>query len=131
VSNTEFEGGDDGHGHGEGTFLVKQAQPSHKKIERPLTFTALNIHSYSTTCRIGHGPKPKNLYPCCASVMIHVSVQYRNLNLRCVCYIGLHLYLYLWPVAFRVLDLELRSTQQWTAHSPSRVFRVPLFEKMF
>ena len=23
VSNTEFEGGDDGHGHGEGTFLVK------------------------------------------------------------------------------------------------------------
>jgi hypothetical protein len=29
VSNTEFEGGDDGHGHGEGTFLVKQAQPSH------------------------------------------------------------------------------------------------------
>jgi hypothetical protein len=29
VSNTEFEGGDDGHSHGEGTFLVKQAQPSH------------------------------------------------------------------------------------------------------
>jgi hypothetical protein len=23
VSNTEYEGGDDGHGHGEGTFLVK------------------------------------------------------------------------------------------------------------
>jgi hypothetical protein len=23
VSNTEFEGGDDGNGHGEGTFLVK------------------------------------------------------------------------------------------------------------
>ena len=23
VSNTEFEGGDDGHGHGKGTFLVK------------------------------------------------------------------------------------------------------------
>ena len=29
VSNTEFEGGDDGHGHGDHTFLVKQAQPSH------------------------------------------------------------------------------------------------------
>jgi hypothetical protein len=25
VSNTEFEGGGDGHGHSEGTFLVKQA----------------------------------------------------------------------------------------------------------
>jgi hypothetical protein len=23
VSNTKFEGGDDGHGHGEGSFLVK------------------------------------------------------------------------------------------------------------
>jgi hypothetical protein len=23
VSNTDFEGGDDGHGHGEGNFLVK------------------------------------------------------------------------------------------------------------
>jgi hypothetical protein len=31
VSNTEFEGGDDGHDHGEGTFLVKQAQPSHER----------------------------------------------------------------------------------------------------
>jgi hypothetical protein len=30
VSNTEFEGGDDGHGHGDYTFLVKQAQPSHR-----------------------------------------------------------------------------------------------------
>jgi hypothetical protein len=29
VSDTEFEGGDDGHGHGDCTFLVKQAQPSH------------------------------------------------------------------------------------------------------
>jgi hypothetical protein len=29
VSNTEFEGGGDGHGHGDCTFLVKQAQPSH------------------------------------------------------------------------------------------------------
>ena len=29
VANTEFEGGDDGHGHGDHTFLVKQAQPSH------------------------------------------------------------------------------------------------------
>jgi hypothetical protein len=29
VSNTEFEGGGDGHGHGDHTFLVKQAQPSH------------------------------------------------------------------------------------------------------
>jgi hypothetical protein len=32
VPNTEFEGGDDGHGHGEGNFLVKQAQPSHTGI---------------------------------------------------------------------------------------------------
>jgi hypothetical protein len=32
VSNTEFEGGDDGHGHGDCTILVKQAQPSHKKV---------------------------------------------------------------------------------------------------
>jgi hypothetical protein len=29
VSNTEFEGGDDGHGYGDHIFLVKQAQPSH------------------------------------------------------------------------------------------------------
>jgi hypothetical protein len=29
VSNTEFEGGDDGHGYGDCIFLVKQAQPSH------------------------------------------------------------------------------------------------------
>ena len=29
VSNTEFEGGGDGRGYGGGTFLVKQAQPSH------------------------------------------------------------------------------------------------------
>jgi hypothetical protein len=29
VSNTEFEGGDDGLGYGDCTFLVKQAQPSH------------------------------------------------------------------------------------------------------
>ena len=32
VSDTEFEGGDDGHGHGDCTFLVKQAQPSHKIV---------------------------------------------------------------------------------------------------
>ena len=30
VPNTEFEGGEDGHGHGDHTFLAKQAQPSHK-----------------------------------------------------------------------------------------------------
>jgi hypothetical protein len=29
VSNAEFEGGDEGRGHGDHTFLVKQAQPSH------------------------------------------------------------------------------------------------------
>jgi hypothetical protein len=29
VPNTEFEGGDDGHGYDDHTFLVKQAQPSH------------------------------------------------------------------------------------------------------
>ena len=31
MSNTESEGGDDGHGYGDYTFLVKQAQPSHTK----------------------------------------------------------------------------------------------------
>jgi hypothetical protein len=31
VPNTEFEGGDDGHGYGDYTFLVKQAQSSHNK----------------------------------------------------------------------------------------------------
>jgi hypothetical protein len=34
VSDTEFEGGDDGHGHGDCTFLVKQAQPSHNCYKR-------------------------------------------------------------------------------------------------
>jgi hypothetical protein len=29
VPNTEFEGKGDGHGYGDCTFLVKQAQPSH------------------------------------------------------------------------------------------------------
>jgi hypothetical protein len=29
VPNTEFEGGEDGHGYSDCTFLVKQAQPSH------------------------------------------------------------------------------------------------------
>jgi hypothetical protein len=29
VPNTEFEGGGNGHGHSEGTFLIKYAQPSH------------------------------------------------------------------------------------------------------
>jgi hypothetical protein len=33
VSDTEFEGGDDGHGHGDCTFLVKQAQPSHNSFD--------------------------------------------------------------------------------------------------
>jgi hypothetical protein len=32
VPNTEFEGGEDGHGHGDWTFSVKQAQPSHINI---------------------------------------------------------------------------------------------------
>jgi hypothetical protein len=32
VSNTAFEGGDDGHGYGDHTFLVKQAQPSHSPL---------------------------------------------------------------------------------------------------
>ena len=39
MSDTEFEGGDDGHGHGDCTFLVKQAQPSHMRnplrVDRP------------------------------------------------------------------------------------------------
>ena len=35
MSNTEFEGGDDGHGHGDCTFLVKQAQPSHMSNSIP------------------------------------------------------------------------------------------------
>ena len=34
VSNTEFEGGDDGYGHGDHTFLVKQAQPSHRAADQ-------------------------------------------------------------------------------------------------
>jgi hypothetical protein len=37
VSNTEFECGDDGHGLGDCTFLVKQAQPSHSGF-RSITF---------------------------------------------------------------------------------------------
>jgi hypothetical protein len=50
VSNTEFEGGDDGHGLGDCTFLVKQAQPSHKLLmcwtlvaEEPHRSTILNL----------------------------------------------------------------------------------------
>jgi hypothetical protein len=39
VSNTEFEGGDDGHGLGDHTFLAKQAQPSHKPL-----FSELNLY---------------------------------------------------------------------------------------
>jgi hypothetical protein len=35
VPNTEFEGGDDGHGYGDYTFLVKQAQPSHTHKNDP------------------------------------------------------------------------------------------------
>jgi hypothetical protein len=42
VSDTEFEGGDDGHGHGDCTFLVKQAQPSHKPRELGASFPALH-----------------------------------------------------------------------------------------
>jgi hypothetical protein len=33
VSNAEFEGGGDGHGYGDCTFLVKQAQPSHTESD--------------------------------------------------------------------------------------------------
>jgi hypothetical protein len=29
VANTDFEGGDDDHGHGDYIFLVNDAQPSH------------------------------------------------------------------------------------------------------
>jgi hypothetical protein len=43
VSNTEFEGGDDGHGHGDHTFLVKQAQPSHIPIKHTLDWTYMLI----------------------------------------------------------------------------------------
>jgi hypothetical protein len=34
VSNTEFEGGGDGHGHGDRIFLPKQAQPSQAEMPR-------------------------------------------------------------------------------------------------
>jgi hypothetical protein len=32
VPNTKFEGGGDGHGYGDYTFLVKQAHPSHRGL---------------------------------------------------------------------------------------------------
>ena len=35
VPNAEFEGGDDGRGYGDCTFLVKQAQPSHSLMPVP------------------------------------------------------------------------------------------------
>jgi hypothetical protein len=48
VSNTEFEGVDDGHGHGDHTFSVKQAQPSHRgRTEIPIL--ECGIRHYSTT----------------------------------------------------------------------------------
>jgi hypothetical protein len=41
VPNTEFEGGEDGHGHGDYTFLVKQAQPSHIPIVTRAQFSVI------------------------------------------------------------------------------------------
>jgi hypothetical protein len=46
VSNTEFEGGDDGHGHGDHIFLVKQAQPSHILIS-----AGCDVHYRAVQCR--------------------------------------------------------------------------------
>ena len=51
VSNTEFEGGDDGHGHGDHTFLVKQAQPSHtlkSSVEQKIFFGKKKHHAIGT-----------------------------------------------------------------------------------
>ena len=47
MSNTEFEGGDDGHGHDDHTFLVKQAQPSHipKALEEKGNFDHILLTS--------------------------------------------------------------------------------------
>jgi hypothetical protein len=42
VSNTEFEGGDDGRGLGDHTFLVKQAQPSHIYFDYPGSWISAN-----------------------------------------------------------------------------------------
>ena len=34
MSNTEFEGDDDGHGYGDHIFLAKQAQPSNRPVSQ-------------------------------------------------------------------------------------------------
>jgi hypothetical protein len=49
VSNTEFEGGGDGHGLGDHTFLVKQAQPSHTMLTAVLQRTQQLIAVGSAT----------------------------------------------------------------------------------
>jgi hypothetical protein len=66
VSNTEFEGGDDGHGLGDCTytFLVKQAQPSRKHPDtriKPLPLTNghgcyMTIASERTLLSVGGWP---------------------------------------------------------------------------
>ena len=58
MSNTEFEGGDDGHGPSEGTFLVKQAQPSHIYTVTFLAYGNFEIlgkcpKTPKTTCFLG------------------------------------------------------------------------------
>jgi hypothetical protein len=58
VSNTEFEGGDDGHGLGDHTFLVKQAQPSHNAFPLllPCNSACYSAGNESVTLRQLQGP---------------------------------------------------------------------------
>ena len=51
VSNTEFEGGDNGHGHGDCTFLVKQAQPSHNRPSTPVAVVYYGTSMYTRAPR--------------------------------------------------------------------------------
>jgi hypothetical protein len=53
VSNTEFEGGGDGYGYGDCTFLVKQAQPSHRHQQLPqiVSYRYRHCHCYNATPR--------------------------------------------------------------------------------
>ena len=55
MSNTEFEGGDDGHGHGDYIFLVKQAQPSHNSFLRRRRRAGVAITIYLFTRQLCYG----------------------------------------------------------------------------
>jgi hypothetical protein len=51
VPNTEFEGGGDGHGYGDCTFLVKKAQPSHRSHQLDPILTPLTQPDIFTELR--------------------------------------------------------------------------------